>query len=142
MFSLFIVTPVWGVGLEQGESNSFMANPEYYTKSKYSAVTQRWGYTEAIIGSWYGESYGRFVGLSAAYTSPGRTFYDLSFGGIYLIDYSGDQLDGRNQFMFSVGIGRRFDDLLVSVKFRHTSNSNTQGKNWGQEFIVFNISIR
>lgn len=134
---LLMSFPAYGVGLEQGQSNSFMANPKYYTESKYSAVTQRWGYTEAILGSWYGESHGRFAGLSGVYQSPGQTFYDVSLGVVRLIDYQGDQLDGDYQFNLSLGIGRRFDDLEVSVKFRHFSNGNSSGKNWGQEFKLF-----
>lgn len=128
-------------GLEQGESNSYLANPEYYTSSKYSAVTVRRGYFEAIQGSWYGESTGRFLGLSGAYRSSGKDFFDGSFGGVYLRDYQGSQLDGKFQFTFAFGVGRRFDGLLISVKFRHFSNGNTLGKNWGQDFIILSVNF-
>ena len=129
----------WEIGLEQGQSNSYLANPEYYTESKYSAVTLRKDHVELIQGSWYGESYGRFVGVSGAYRTSGKTFFDGSFGVVKLIDHQTEQLDGNKQFTFSIGVGRRFDDLSVSVKFRHFSNGNTEGKNWGQDFIMFYI---
>jgi hypothetical protein len=135
----------WEVGLEQGESNSFLANPKYYTRSKYSAVTLREGHIEAIQGSWYGESSGRFIGLSGAYRSHGKTFFDGSFGVVRLFGYQGYQLDGNKQFTFSLGVGRRFDDLLISVNFRHFSNGSKflngdNNKNKGMDFKMIDIS--
>lgn len=134
------VTYAWEVGLEEGRSASFMANPKYYTSSKYTAATLREGPVEVIQGGWVGESYGRFIGISGAYRSPENLFLDLSFGGVYLIDYSGDQLDGNKQFTFSIGIGQKVDNVSVMVKVRHFSNGNSQGSNWGQDFIIFNLS--
>lgn len=136
-----IVTPVgaWEVGLESGKLNSFLANPKYFTSSKYSAVTLRHKYVELIQGGWVGESAGRFIGLSGAYRSSGRTLFDGSFGVVRLLNYQGNQLDGNKQFNFSLGIGRRFDDLSVMVKFRHSSNGSkflngNNGKNRGMDF--------
>lgn len=49
-FGLTLSTPLgaWEVGLESGESNSFLAKPKYFTSSKYSAVTLRHKYVELI----------------------------------------------------------------------------------------------
>ncbi|MGW8145069.1 MAG: acyloxyacyl hydrolase [Anaerolineales bacterium] len=125
--------------MEQGQSNSFLANPKYYTSSKYSAVTLRHKYLEVIQGGWVGETYGRFIGVSGVYQTSGRTFFDGSFGGVYLRDYSGNQLDGDWQYTFSLGIGKKFDDLSVILKFRHFSNGKQSGDNWGQDFMLVHL---
>lgn len=126
-------------GLEQGQANSFLANPKYFTESKYSAVTLRHKYVELIQGGWVGESAGRFIGLSGAYRSSGRTFFDGTFGVVRLLNYQGRQLDGNKQFNFSLGIGRKFSDLSVMVKVRHFSNGSKfyngdNDKNRGMDF--------
>jgi len=146
LLSIFfsITSPAGGteIGLEQGQANSFLANPKYFTESKYSAVTVRYRFLEVIQGGWVGESSGRFIGLSGAYRSPQKTFFDGTFGVVRLLNYQGRQLDGNKQFNFSLGIGRKFGDLSVMVKFRHFSNGNSKGTNWGQDFILLNGIIK
>lgn len=125
--------------MEQGESTSFIANPKYYTSSKYTAVTLRKGPIGVIQGGWVGESYGEFYGLSGVYRTSGKSFFDGSIGLVHMTHYYGNQLDGDTQFTYTIGIGRRFDDLSVMVKVRHFSNGNSQGFNWGQDFIILNF---
>ena len=135
---------VYGLELqiEQGQSTNLIANPNYYTESNYSALTLRTSgdvFLEGIVGSWYGESSSRFYGLSAGYRSPKRAFYEMTVGRVRLVEYSGLQLDGENQFNLSLGVGYRFDNLSVTYKVRHFSNGNTQRANWGMEFKILSI---
>lgn len=146
---LLLPVNVFAVGLEQGQSTNLIANPNYYTESKYSALTIRTSgnvFLEGIVGSWYGETSSRFYGLSVGYRSPKRAFYEMTVGGVHLVEYYGDQLDGENQFNLSVGVGYRFDNLSVSVKCRHFSNGayffgGDNEKNHGMDFMVVGVGV-
>lgn len=131
-------------GLEIGQSSSFLANPSGYTDSKYSAITYRYKYLEAIEGGWVGGSSARFTGLSGAYRTSGKEYLDFTVGGVRLINYSGSQLDGINQFAFSIGIGKKVDNLNYILKYRHFSNGkrfkgSDNSLNKGQDFLTFEV---
>ena len=130
------------LGLEHGSTTSFAATPKYYVPAKYSAVTFRSSglyFIEGLFGNWYGETYGEFYGASFGAKSKGVYFAEGTLGIVRLHNYKTNNLDGNKQFTYTVGIGRKFDNLSVCVKFRHFSNGNTQGKNWGMDFKLFSL---
>lgn len=131
--------------IEQGESTVWFANPNYYTEAKYGALALRTEgrlYLEAIQGGWRGENSSRFAGGSLGVKSSGKYFAEASLGGVRLIKPQTSQLDGKYQFLVSVGLGVRFDDLLLYGKLRHFSNGNTLGRNRGFDVLLGGLGVR
>ena len=131
--------------IEQGQSTILFADPQAYTPATYTAMAYRSEgpkYIELIQGGWTGVNSSRFLGASVGGRSPGQYFVEYSLGGVYLLYPETVQLDGNKQFLITLGIGARFDNLYTTVRLRHFSNANTQGKNRGFEVLVFSLGVK
>jgi len=130
--------------IEQGNSDTWFANPNYYTDNKYTAIairTEGAVFYEAIQGSWMGESNARFFGGSVGVKSSGKFFAEASLGGVKLVRPKTNQLDGKYQFLISTGLGYRIDEAFVYAKLRHLSNAGTLGNNRGMDFRLIGIGV-
>lgn len=145
-FVLTFSSPVgaWEVGIEKGQATALSAGPKNYRPASFTAVTLRYGEThfvEAIQGAWTGEYTSRFAGLSYGYRTSKRFFVEPLLGWAHLFDPNTPLLDGNEQFLLSLGVGFKYENLKTILKIRHFSNANTQGKNIGFEVYVLNIGI-
>lgn len=147
-YLLLLLLPfnAWGTELiiEQGRATTWFADPRYYSPARYGAIALRSNgprFVEVIQGGWSGENSSRFVGLSFGSRSQGKFFAEWSLGGALLLKPETTQLDGSKQFLISVGIGARWDNLFTTVRLRHFSNANTQGKNHGFEVLVGSVGV-
>jgi hypothetical protein len=122
--------------LEQGSTAQYFSGG--YTSGNYNAFSLRYGYFELVQGGWYGQTRGRFTSLGASIRSSGPWFAEAGLGLAY-VETTSKQLDGHGQFLTTLGVGRRIDNLTVSVKFRHLSNADTQGRNLGMDFELLSI---
>ena len=130
--------------LEQGKSTVWFSGSNAYTSAAYSAIAIRSEgnqFVEVIQGGWSGVNNSRFAGLSLGVRSKGKYYAELGLGGAYLIHPHTTQLDGKKQFLISVGIGGRFDNLFFTLRLRHFSNAETQGKNHGFEVLVSSLGV-
>lgn len=130
--------------IENGKATSWYADPYAYTPASYTGIGFRSEgdqFTELLFGGWEGVNNSRFIGLSSGVRSKGKFFAEVALGGAYLLNPRTTQLDGNDQFLISVGVGGRFDNLFTTVRIRHFSNANTQGKNPGFEVIVVSIGV-
>lgn len=129
------------LGIEHGQSTVWFSDARYYTPATYGAVTVRFDNVELIQGGWAGENSSRFIGGSHSLRSKGKFFAEGGVGGVYLITPKTSQLDGRGQFIFTVGVGCIIDDLVLTGKIRHFSNGSTQKTNKGFEVILGSIGV-
>jgi len=130
--------------IEHGKATTWFADTDQYTPATYSAVGLRTSgkqFTEILQGGWEGVNNSRFIGLSFGSRSEGKYFAEYTLGGAFLLRHETTQLDGNKQFLISVGIGTRFDNLFITVRLRHFSNANTQGKNHGFEVITGSLGV-
>ena len=126
------------LGLEQGSTAQYFSGG--YTSGSYNAFSLRSGYFELVQGGWHGQTRGRFKSLGASIRSSEPWFAEVGLGLAY-VETTSKQLDGHGQFLTTLGVGRRIDNLTVSVKFRHISNAGTQGRNVGMDFKLASIEI-
>lgn len=132
------------LSIEQGKSTTWFADTRFYTPANYGAVSLRTDgtvYLEAIQGGWEGKNNSRFIGGSLGIRSSKKFFAEGSLGVVRLLTPRTTQLDGPNQFLVSVGLGVKIDNLIGSIRLRHFSNANTQGKNHGFEVKLFSIGV-
>lgn len=128
--------------IEHGKATVWFSDPKYYTPASYSAVIIRTEgdlFAEAIQGNWEGVNNSLFYGLGVGGRSSGKFFAEWGLGRVKLLKPQTTQLDGDGQFLVTLGIGGRFDNLFATVRLRHFSNANTQGKNHGFEVLTGSI---
>lgn len=133
------------LGLEQGSTGHFLASPQYAIPAKYEAITLRYGdstYIEGIMSGWKGvNNSARFNGVSLGFRSSGKWFTEGSVGFGFLLAPETENLDGKYQFLLSAGIGYKYETLIITYKYRHLSNANTQGNNVGVDFKIISLSV-
>lgn len=130
--------------IEQGGSNPWFSDSSKYQSAQYTAVAMRFGerrFIEVIQGGWAGEHSANFSGLGVGFRTDGQYYLDSSIGAVHLFKPETERLDGRNQFLLSLGIGARIDNLRLGVRLRHLSNGGTKGKNDGVDFLGGSIGI-
>lgn len=130
--------------IEKGQSTVWFADPKYYTPASYGAVAVRSEgnlFIEAIQGGWSGVNNSRFIGLSIGGRSKDKFFAEWAVGRVHLLKPETTQLDGPEQFLLTLGIGGKFDNLFITARLRHFSNGNVKGSNHGFEVLAGSIGI-
>jgi len=130
--------------IEQGRATTWFADPNQYTSASYGAVALRSNgpqFIEIIQGGWEGVNNSRFVGLSLGGRTQGKYFAEYALGGAYLLSPDTAQLDGNAQFLITLGIGAKVDNLFVTARLRYFSNGNTQGDNNGFEVLMGGLGV-
>lgn len=127
--------------IESGQSTSVFVDPHYYAPAVYSAIAYRTRNFEYIIGGWRGDNHSRFAAISMYHRTKGDYFAELGLGGVRLLEPDTTQLDGNYQFLITVGIGARVDNLFLGLRLRHFSNAGTLGKNRGFEVMPLSVGV-
>ena len=127
--------------IEQGKSTVWFSDTNYYTPATYGAVGVRYKCLEILQGGWSGVNNSRFASVSLGGRSEGKFFAEGYLGYARLVRPHTTQLDGHNQILVTFGIGGKWDNLYTTVRVRHFSNLNTQGKNHGFEVILLSGGV-
>jgi hypothetical protein len=126
--------------LEQGQTASFIASPEYQVPGQYDGISLRYGDQVYIEGLQAGWDEGRITGISLGVRSSEKWFAEASIGIGNVISET-ELLDGNKQFILSAGIGYKYESLIISLKYRHLSNANTKGNNYGVDISMLSIGV-